>query len=109
MSSSPAIAPDTDYTAVDSIVRELVDTVALYMHNVPYPHIESEIFRAYHFARNAHEGQLRKSGDPYIIHPAEAALILATLKPDLITLQCCFLHDVPEDTTVSVEEISLEF
>ncbi len=79
------------------------------MHNTPFERIESEIFRAYHFARDAHEGQLRKSGDPYIIHPAEAALILASLKPDLITLQCCFLHDVPEDTSVSVEEISAEF
>jgi len=48
---------------------------------------------------------MRNSGDPYIMHPAEAARIITSLHPDLVTIQSCFLHDVPEDTPVSVEQI----
>ncbi len=99
----------TDYTEVDSIVEEIVLIVQGYMKSVEPEQIRKEIYRAYHFARSAHEGQFRKSGDPYIIHPTEAAKILTSLRPDLITIQCCFLHDVPEDTPVSVEDISREF
>jgi GTP diphosphokinase / guanosine-3',5'-bis(diphosphate) 3'-diphosphatase len=101
------IAPD--YTLVDIVVAEIIERVCGYMNSVPRERITTEINKAYFFARSAHEGQFRKSGEPYIIHPAEAALILTILKPDLITLQCCFLHDVPEDTAVTLDEIEAHF
>ncbi|MDD2745489.1 MAG: RelA/SpoT family protein [Candidatus Gracilibacteria bacterium] len=94
-----------DYTKVDIIVEEIIDTVVSYMTGISREVIEEEINKAYHFARDAHEGQMRNSGDPYIIHPAEAAKIITTLRPDLVTIQSCFLHDVPEDTPVTVAEI----
>jgi guanosine-3',5'-bis(diphosphate) 3'-pyrophosphohydrolase len=99
----------TDYTLADIIVEEVIDEAAAYMTNIPKETVAREINRAYLFARKAHEGQFRKSGEPYITHPAEAARILTMLRPDLVTLQCCFLHDVPEDTSVTVEEIDAEF
>ena len=98
-----------DYTKVDIIVEEIIDTVSEYMVGISKDVIKSEIEKAYLFARNAHEGQLRKSGEPYIIHPVEAARIITILKPDLVTIQSCFLHDVPEDTPVTVAEIEKEF
>ncbi|MFP3361362.1 HD domain-containing protein, partial [Planococcus sp. SIMBA_143] len=59
--------------------------------------------------RNAHEGQYRKSGEPYIIHPIEVAGILVNLEVDPVTVAGGFLHDVVEDTDVTLEQISDEF
>lgn len=68
-----------------------------------------DLDKAYAFAEHAHEGQLRYSGEPYIIHPVEAARILLTLNPDMTTLQACLLHDVTEDTDARIEDIEKEF
>jgi len=70
---------------------------------------EDRIRRAYLFAKNAHAGQVRKGGDPYIIHPVTAAKILTRLQVDEDTLIACLLHDVPEDTSVTLEDIEKEF
>lgn len=67
------------------------------------------IDRAYHFAENAHEGQFRKSGEPYFIHPVEVAKILIELKLDSSTVAAALLHDVIEDTEYSFEEIKQHF
>lgn len=64
---------------------------------------------AYAFAKAAHEGQTRYSGEPYIIHPVEAARILLALNPDLASLQACLMHDVTEDTERTLEEIEAHF
>jgi GTP pyrophosphokinase len=56
-----------------------------------------------------HEGQLRKSGEPYIVHPAKVALILADLGMDDRTLAAALLHDTVEDTPYSLEQLSKEF
>ncbi|MEN9406230.1 MAG: hypothetical protein RLZ12_514 [Bacillota bacterium] len=64
---------------------------------------------AYLFAKNAHEGQFRKSGEPYIIHPLEVAIILTDIQPDLEMLIAVLLHDVVEDTEISLETISSKF
>lgn len=61
------------------------------------------IRRAYDYARNAHKDQVRLSGEPYIIHPLEVAIILANLKLDTTTIAAALLHDVVEDTVVSLE------
>lgn len=64
---------------------------------------------AYDFAAEAHEGQFRKSGEPYIIHPLAAAHYLADLRIDPLIISATLLHDVPEDTPVTLEEIEKNF
>ncbi|MCW2548266.1 MAG: hypothetical protein JWN96_2726 [Mycobacterium sp.] len=65
--------------------------------------------RAYEFAERAHEGQLRRSGDPYITHPLAVAGILADLGMDAPTLAAALLHDTVEDTEVGIERITRQF
>ncbi|MEW9667249.1 bifunctional (p)ppGpp synthetase/guanosine-3',5'-bis(diphosphate) 3'-pyrophosphohydrolase [Ammoniphilus sp. 3BR4] len=67
------------------------------------------LIRACEFARSAHDGQIRKSGAPYIIHPIAVAEILLTMQMDAVTVAAGFLHDVVEDTPVSLDEIKKEF
>ena len=67
------------------------------------------IIRAYHFAKEAHEGQFRRSGDPYIIHPVAVCIILADMHMDPQSLMAALLHDVIEDTEVSKETIAEDF
>lgn len=72
------------------------------------PQIEA-LRHSYVVARDAHEGQTRSSGEPYIIHPVAVARILAEMRLDLETLQAALLHDVIEDTEVSKEELETKF
>ena len=67
------------------------------------------IVHAYEYAKKAHEGQTRKSGDPYICHPIEVAGILADFKLDVPVIAAALLHDVLEDTEIREEEIEKEF
>ncbi|HSU80514.1 MAG TPA: RelA/SpoT family protein, partial [Candidatus Angelobacter sp.] len=69
----------------------------------------NQIEQAYLFADKAHNGQIRKSGDPYIIHPVEVAGILVDLEMDATTIIGGLLHDVVEDTPVTLEDISTLF
>ncbi len=64
---------------------------------------------AYEFALNAHQGQVRKSGDPYLDHPLQTATMLANLQLDATTLAAALLHDVPEDCGVPLTEIEAKF
>ncbi|MFA6428247.1 MAG: RelA/SpoT family protein [Candidatus Buchananbacteria bacterium] len=64
---------------------------------------------AFEFAAKAHEGQLRKSGEPYINHPLGAAIYLANLKVDNNTIIAALLHDVPEETKITLKEIKNNF
>jgi (p)ppGpp synthase/HD superfamily hydrolase len=68
-----------------------------------------EVYRAYLFGAEAHEGQHRLSGEPYIYHPIEAARILAGLRLDHKTIVAAILHDVIEDTPIAKEQIASEF
>src|SRR4051794_10424757 len=65
--------------------------------------------RAYDVAEAKHEGQKRKSGDPYITHPLAVATILAELGMDTTTLVAALLHDTVEDTGYSVEQLRADF
>ncbi len=65
--------------------------------------------KAYEFSYDAHREQLRRSGDPYFEHPYNVADILADLKMDLITICGALLHDVAEDTGVSLDVVREEF
>lgn len=67
------------------------------------------IYRAYKYAEYAHREQFRKSGEPYIIHPIQVAGILADLEMDPATIAGGFLHDVVEDTDVSLKDIAENF
>ena len=65
--------------------------------------------KAYEFAARAHQGQVRKTGEPYLEHPVNTAMILAELHLDTETLAAALLHDVPEDCGVSLDEIEANF
>ncbi|MBW3603441.1 MAG: bifunctional (p)ppGpp synthetase/guanosine-3',5'-bis(diphosphate) 3'-pyrophosphohydrolase [Actinobacteria bacterium] len=68
-----------------------------------------EVVRAYICAERAHEGQLRKSGEPYIVHPVGVAETLAELGMDTDTIVAALLHDTVEDTVMSAAELASEF
>jgi guanosine-3',5'-bis(diphosphate) 3'-pyrophosphohydrolase len=70
---------------------------------------ETLLRKAFEFAKNAHQGQKRFSGEEYFYHPIEAALILADILPSAPTIAATLLHDVPEDTKVTIEEVKKEF
>lgn len=65
--------------------------------------------KAYDFAYASHDGQMRKSEDPYIIHPVEVACIMADINADIDTICSCLLHDVLEDCDVKPKEIEDRF
>ncbi len=67
------------------------------------------LLRTFEFAKNAHAGQKRKSGEDYIVHPAAATVILGQIFPDVKALAAALLHDVPEDTKVDLDAIKKEF
>lgn len=67
------------------------------------------IKKAYYYAQRAHDGQKRISGEPYIIHPVEVALILTEIEMDTASICAALLHDVIEDTDMSYSAIVNEF
>ena len=67
------------------------------------------IMKAYNLANDAHNGQARKSGEPYIIHPLEVAYIITTLELDDAAICAALLHDVVEDTDITKEYLQEEF
>ncbi|MBD3327693.1 RelA/SpoT family protein [Candidatus Peregrinibacteria bacterium] len=70
---------------------------------------EKRFLKAYEFAAFAHNGQQRKNGEPYIIHPFATVRIMVSLRADEDTLIAALLHDVPEDTEKSIEDIRDKF
>ncbi len=85
--------------------HELVEKVRSYD-----PDVDEELLnRAYVFSMVAHGDQTRKSGDPYFVHPLAVADILADLKADPATVVTALLHDVVEDTDVTVDDIAARF
>lgn len=67
------------------------------------------IDKAYHFAMEAHKGQKRSSGDPFVTHPLEVAIILADMEMDVTTIAAGILHDIVEDTNLTYEETLKHF
>lgn len=76
---------------------------------INYPKNKDKIFYALEFATKMHEGVQRKSGEPYIIHPVAVAQILMDNQMDYSTVMAGLLHDVVEDTDVTIEEIEKRF
>ncbi len=87
---------------------EFEDVVAAF--RTHHPDGDGELLRrAYEVAREAHEGQARKTGEPYITHPITVALMLAEYGLDEQTLAAAFLHDTVEDTPLTIAEITTQF
>ena len=89
----------------EELYKKLIDTINKYHPKTRLGLVE----RAYLLASSAHEGQLRKSGEPYFTHPLWVAVILAELRMDTETIVAALLHDVAEDTVKTIEDISAEF
>lgn len=85
--------------------EQVIDKTRVYLNE---EHCEF-VKRAYEFAKHSHREQYRKSGEPYIIHPIQVAGILADLEMDPATVAAGFLHDVVEDTDVTLKDIETEF
>lgn len=85
--------------------EQVIEMAAHYMNKEHLAIVE----KAYTFARDAHKEQFRKSGEPYIIHPIQVAGILAELRMDPSTVASGFLHDVVEDTPVTLDDLKAEF
>ena len=99
------IKPTKDFESPDKLYEELIASVRKYHPSADISLIE----KAYRIADKAHAGQVRKSGEPYIIHPLCVAIILADLELDKETIVAGLLHDVLEDTIMTEQEIAEEF
>ena len=86
-------------------LKDITDKVLSYH---PHPHIDL-IEKAYVFSAQVHQGQLRRSGEPYLIHPLEVAYLLADIKLDDISVATGLLHDTVEDTYTTLETIEKLF
>ncbi|MEH7123995.1 bifunctional (p)ppGpp synthetase/guanosine-3',5'-bis(diphosphate) 3'-pyrophosphohydrolase [Bacillus sp. JJ1773] len=85
--------------------EQVIDRTKVYLNDEHVALVE----KAYEYARHAHREQYRKSGEPYIIHPIQVAGILADLEMDPSTVAAGFLHDVVEDTEVTLADIKAAF
>ena len=94
-----------DFTSPEVLYKELISSVLKYHPSTDISMIE----KAYKVASEAHEGQKRKSGEPYIIHPLCVAIILADLELDKESIIAGILHDVVEDTVLTEEELAAIF
>ena len=104
INEKPVKAP-ADFTSPVVLYDELINSVRKYHPSGDISMIE----KAYNIAAGAHKDQVRKSGEPYIIHPLCVAIILADLELDKETIVSGLLHDVVEDTIMTDEEITREF
>jgi GTP pyrophosphokinase len=86
-------------------LEDIVQRVASY-----HPSPDTDLLtRAYEYSLRAHEGQMRRSGEPYFVHPASVAGIITELRLDVASICAGLLHDVVEDTLATVEDIEKEF
>lgn len=94
-----------EFKSPGELYQDLIERVRKYHPSDDISMIE----KAYRLASEAHKDQVRKSGEPYIIHPLYVAIILADLELDKETIVAGLLHDVVEDTIMTCEEISRQF
>ncbi|MBC7503608.1 bifunctional (p)ppGpp synthetase/guanosine-3',5'-bis(diphosphate) 3'-pyrophosphohydrolase [Candidatus Gracilibacteria bacterium] len=106
---NPTITTSLDYTLSDQLANEIITIMVGYFGEDAREKIQKTIWDTYIFAREAHDQQVRKSGEPYITHPLQAAKLLLRLSPDIVTVQACILHDVIEDTPKNEADIEKLF
>ena len=94
-----------DFTSPDILYKELITGIRKYHPSDDISLVE----KAYRTARDAHRDQKRKSGEPYIIHPLCVGIILADLELDKETIAAGLLHDVVEDTIMTLDDLKREF
>ena len=102
---APGKSPGSDPASIEAFFEQVLRIVH---ENRPNDDLEL-IRRAWEFCKQQHEGQLRASGEPYIIHPLEVARVLAELKMDSTAIAGGLLHDAVEDTDVTSAEIAKRF
>jgi len=107
--TSATLPPDQADTPVTGDARFLVSDLCSYLESYLTREQVSEVYRAYLFGAEAHEGQNRLSGEPYIYHPVAVARILAGMRMDHQCLMAAILHDVIEDTETAKEQLAREF
>lgn len=84
---------------------QIIDSIKSY-----HPNADFELIRrAYDYAARAHQGQMRRSGDPYVVHPLSVASIITELKLDEPSVCAGLLHDAVEDTSATVEDLNEQF
>jgi GTP diphosphokinase / guanosine-3',5'-bis(diphosphate) 3'-diphosphatase len=104
-SSSTAAAGTPNEPDLEALKQHLLETVASH-----YPQADLEPVRgAFDLAVEAHTGQRRATGEPYVTHPIASAQITAELGIDPIAIQAALLHDVPEDTEYSLQDLEERF
>ncbi|GMK38349.1 GTP pyrophosphokinase [Paenibacillus sp. CCS19] len=86
-------------------IEQLLEKASTYMKEQDLLHVRE----AYAFAEQAHYGQVRKSGEPYILHPVAVAEILVDMQMDVMSIIAALLHDVVEDTTVELSAVRARF
>ena len=99
---------ETTQIAPDSVEREYQDLIASLRAARPNEDL-APLERAYSFATEKHRGQLRKSGEDYIIHPVQVTRVLADMNMDMVCLETGMLHDVLEDTPATLDEVRKNF
>ena len=102
---SAKLVPIKDFVSPEELHKDLLQIIRKYHPSADISMVE----KAYQIAEEAHRTQVRKSGEPYIIHPLYVAIILAELEMDKETIVAGLLHDVVEDTVMTDEEIREEF
>ncbi len=109
----PVAMPQVHPVAAESecapVACYLISDLCAFLETYLPPEQISEFYRAYLFGAEAHEGQSRKSGEPYIYHPVAVARILAEMHMDYKCLIAALLHDVIEDTPVTKEHVAEVF
>ncbi len=104
-SDSGSIKPIKEFVQPEDLYKELIESIRKYHPSADISLIE----KAYQTAYEAHKGQVRKSGEAYIIHPLCVSIILAELELDKETIAAGLLHDVLEDTIMTEDEMRQEF
>ncbi len=99
----------TDVVPAPSLVDQLYAELEQKIHALRPKEDLSLLEKAFRRAADAHQGQMRESGEPYMIHPLHVTMILADMQMDMVCLITGLLHDTVEDTSLSLEQIKKEF
>lgn len=105
MRYNPFMTPATSHIDTDALMSEILRQYESYGVASDAPKINN----AYEFAKKAHTGVLRKSGDPYIVHPVSSVREVMPLEPDSITIIATLLHDTVSDGSATYEMIEKDF
>jgi RelA/SpoT family (p)ppGpp synthetase len=87
------------------LMSDVCDLLATYLQPIQV----KEVYRAFLFSAEAHQGQVRRSGEPYVCHPVAVTYLLGQMRMDTQTLCAALLHDVIEDTGITKKELAEEF